>query len=206
MSLACMVPFERTGERFVDVLLVGDLSSEALGEGMPAPRRLPLPEGLTDAQGRLPVAELVRLGAGGRRRPGLLLVLADRDLAMPGCRSLRGFADRGAGVAVVSTARLQDALAPDRLAARLRNEAIHELGHLNGLGHCGDPACVMKPARTVRELDDRPERFCGRCPKLSATPGRAAAAAAFALLALLALVVGWGAGLLAGPEFHVPFT
>lgn len=39
-------------------------------------------------------------------------------------------------------------------------EAIHELGHAYGLGHCGDPHCVMWFSNTVAESDRKGMRLC----------------------------------------------
>jgi hypothetical protein len=190
--------------------------------------RRPLPTELLDAAGRIPVMELVRIGEDRRRqlllsenpedldtrqvRPAeagngrsRVLVLTDRDLAMPGCDFLFGFAERKRGVAVVSTFRLGGASDPITLAGRARNEIAHELGHLEGLRHCANADCVMRLVRSVPELDTRPHTTCGRCPRakrLSISSGVAITAAV--LLAFAGLDAGLGP--LLGPGFQAPFT
>ena len=81
-------------------------------------------------------------------RPRLRLGLTDVDLFDTGLNFVFGEASPGRG-AVVSTARLDEAFyglepAPEALRARrLLTEAVHELGHAVGLGHCAREDCVM---------------------------------------------------------------
>lgn len=46
---------------------------------------------------------------------------------------------------------------------RLIRSALHETGHLAGLGHCGAFACVMQAGHGVRMLPDSRFPFCPRC-------------------------------------------
>jgi hypothetical protein len=196
----------RSGE-FGEVILLGDLSPELLADTVCPIRQLPVPAALLDARGRVPVAALIRLGARARRAPGCACVVTDRDLAFPGCRSLFGFADRRARVAVISTAWLADPTDPSRLRERLRGEMAHEMGHLNGLDHCPGPDCLMTPVTTAAQLDARPEAPCGRCPvALPLWTRLLRQAAGLAVLVLLAILLNLPVSLLSGPPLQIPFT
>jgi hypothetical protein len=194
-------------EPFREAILLGSVSSELLDQGALAIQRLPHPRELEDEEGRIPVTNLVRLALRARKLAGLTLVLTDRDLAMPACRSLFGFADRRAKVAVISIARLGDAADPARLPARLRNEIAHEAGHLNGLCHCRGPACVMAPVKAPHELDHRPALPCGRCSRMRSGALRILGTALAAVfLVFVVLGIDRVASVAVGPPPDIPFT
>jgi archaemetzincin len=46
---------------------------------------------------------------------------------------------------------------------RSMKEAIHELGHTLGLGHCSNPFCVMYFSNSIFETDRKQSLFCGKC-------------------------------------------
>ncbi|MEM2270564.1 MAG: hypothetical protein QXE23_08595 [Nitrososphaerota archaeon] len=74
------------------------------------------------------------------------------------------------GRALVSLRRLGSGA---ELLRRACSVAVHEAGHLLGLGHC-DGECVMRPVTSPRELDRRPMRPCRRCR--SSAPQKASSA------------------------------
>ncbi len=49
------------------------------------------------------------------------------------------------------------------LLDRFRKEAIHELGHMFGLIHCLDPACVMRSSTYVEDIDQKSSSLCQNC-------------------------------------------
>jgi len=50
---------------------------------------------------------------------------------------------------------------------RAEKEAVHELGHNLGMGHCTDPSCVMHFSNSLIDTDVKKPYFCSRCrPKL----------------------------------------
>jgi archaemetzincin len=99
-------------------------------------------------------------------RPGAeplpVLGLADVDLFLPDAAYVLGDADRDAGTALVSTARLATRDLP-RLLARARVEAVHEAGHLLGLGHCLDYRCAMFLSQEPVEVDRKGPGLCHGC-------------------------------------------
>jgi archaemetzincin len=96
------------------------------------------------------------------RHPGAAKVLAltDVDLFIPILTFVFGEAQLGGRAAVVSTARLGG---NRLLAERFRKEALHELGHVYGLVHCGNPGCVMGRSPGVSEIDMKGSSFCRDC-------------------------------------------
>lgn len=132
---------------------------------------------------RLPVRAVLqghRPAAGER-----LLLVTERDLTLPWCESLFGYADRGRGVAVVSTFRLRGG-DEARTAARLAKVIEHERGHLDGLGHCRMKGCVMAPAGRVEDVDARGLQRCERCRRPRASWKAKAAAVAVCVLMVAA--------------------
>jgi archaemetzincin len=95
------------------------------------------------------------------------LAVTDRDLTAPGRDYVFGEATLGGGWAVLGTARLAPADAPEGEAERHRRrilvEAIHELGHLAGLRHCDSEHCAMNPSVTAEDTDRKHLELCTRC-------------------------------------------
>ncbi len=99
---------------------------------------------------------------------GPLLLVTSKDLYVNGCDFVFGLARPTCGVAVVSTARFGNGYygrMPDDidLIDRTAKEGAHELGHLLGLGRCGNPECVMFRPRTLDELDRKRKVLCPAC-------------------------------------------
>lgn len=93
---------------------------------------------------------------------GWMLALTAADLYAPERRFVFGEATLGGCCALVSLARLGEG-SPAQLPRRLLQEALHELGHVAGLGHCRAERCVMAPAESVADIDARSGEFCPRC-------------------------------------------
>jgi archaemetzincin len=93
-----------------------------------------------------------------------LLGVVDVDLYVPELNFVFGEADRRRGVAVFSLARLRPSRSSEDAQAlflkRAATEAIHELGHTYGLGHCRDRDCVMWFSNTLAESDRKGLAFC----------------------------------------------
>jgi archaemetzincin len=102
----------------------------------------------------------------GARRPGweIFLGAADVDLYVPRLNFVFGEGEAARGVAVFSLARLRPggkgAAGEALFRRRAATEAIHEIAHAYGLGHCGDPHCVMWFSNTLAESDRKGTRFC----------------------------------------------
>jgi archaemetzincin len=166
------------GPCLIAVAAVGDVPAELVAALEPVLREsfgcevaivgaVALPEHAFDA-GRGQHRAAVILDALARARlPSWdrLLGVAGVDLFAADLNFVFGEADAGRGVAVFSLARLRagltDAAAGRALfLRRAATEAIHELGHTYGLGHCRDARCVMWFSNTLAESDHKGTGFC----------------------------------------------
>ena len=101
-----------------------------------------------------------------------VLGITEVELFTNGLNFLFGQADSKHSVAVVSLHLLrqeQYGLAPDEtlFIDRAVKEAIHELGHTFGIGHCSDTSCVMHFSNSLSDTDYKETYFCSHCrPKL----------------------------------------
>ena len=97
-----------------------------------------------------------------------LLGITDADIGNRLFTFFFGLGDPDDGVALVSTARLEQAYYglpddPTLTAHRTVMEILHELGHVAGLHHCADMACLMCKCTSVEVADNRGEVFCSLC-------------------------------------------
>jgi len=95
-----------------------------------------------------------------------ILGIVDHDLYVPDLNFVFGEASRK--VAVISLTRLRQEfyhLPEDRslFHKRVLTEAVHELGHTYGLGHCGNPRCVMFFSNSLMDTDRKGSEFCLNC-------------------------------------------
>lgn len=103
--------------------------------------------------------------------PGTIRVgLTALDVAVPIFTFVFGRARRAGRACLVSLARLdpvQYGLPPEpqRLVERAAVEVLHELGHVAGLDHCRESACLMSFAASVQAIDVRGSTFCGECAR-----------------------------------------
>ena len=98
------------------------------------------------------------------------LLLTDLDIFASVYAFLFGLADRRLGWAVVSTYRLRDP-SPPVFEARVEKEVVHELGHLMGLAHCSNVACVMSFSNRLAEVDAKNADLCPRCLSIVSSDG-----------------------------------
>jgi len=97
-----------------------------------------------------------------------LLGVTSLDLYVPVLTFVFGEAQLGGRCALVSTCRLHEefyGLLPNSLLLhnRLKKEAIHELGHTQGLKHCFDWPCVMTSSHNIERIDLKDPQFCSTC-------------------------------------------
>lgn len=95
-----------------------------------------------------------------------VLLVTDKDLYAAGLNFVFGLAWRG--VAVISNHRLRPEFyghPQDRklYLERVIKEAVHEIGHLHGLTHCGDRSCVMAFSNSILDTDRKDWKLCRKC-------------------------------------------
>ena len=133
---------------------------------------LPLPASCPEGRSQYPGAPfLTALAAARSSGQEVVLGVTGVDLTAPGLNFVFGLADPAARCAVISLARLYPEFYgqprdPRRFKARAVKEAVHELGHLLGLGHCPDPACVMSFSNSLADTDKKGPGFCQACRDL----------------------------------------
>jgi len=130
---------------------------------------LPVPAGAFDSRrAQWAAAGLLDALAAVKDRPALLLGVTDVDLYVSRLNFVFGVADPELGAAVISRHRLRPEYygdVPDEVLTRERviKEAIHETGHLFGLSHCENPACIMRFSNAVGDTDSKGPGFCDIC-------------------------------------------
>jgi len=95
-----------------------------------------------------------------------VLGIVDQDLYVPELNFV--FGEAGQKVAVISLTRLRQefcGLPQDQnlFYKRALTEAVHELGHTYGLGHCRNPHCVMFFSNSLMDTDRKGPEFCPEC-------------------------------------------
>jgi len=140
-----------------------------LGAAVRMGGNLPLPASCPEGRSQYPGAPfLTALAAARPAGEEVILGVTGVDLTAPGLNFVFGLADPPSRAAVISLARLYPEFYgqprdPRRFKERAVKEAVHELGHLLGLDHCPDPACVMSFSNSLADTDRKGPGFCRAC-------------------------------------------
>jgi len=97
-----------------------------------------------------------------------ILGIVDCDLYVPELNFV--FGQASSRLALISLTRLRQqyySLPEDKgiFYKRVLTEAVHELGHTYGLGHCANPDCVMFFSNSIMDTDRKGYQFCPICRK-----------------------------------------
>jgi archaemetzincin len=102
-----------------------------------------------------------------------ILGITNVNLYTQGLNFVFGQADVEGGVSIISLNLLRQEnydlpANTGLLMERALKEAVHELGHNLGMGHCEDGTCVMHFSNSLIDTDVKKPYFCSRCqPKLA---------------------------------------
>lgn len=103
-----------------------------------------------------------------KNRKGRTLGITSEDAYAQGLNFVFGQAKLNGKVAVVSLCRLDPKFYSqpedeDLFVERAVKEAIHEVGHTLGLGHCNRKGCVMTFSNTIIDVDRKTKNLCQSC-------------------------------------------
>lgn len=160
MSAPCLIAIALFGD--VDVAVLPKLKDALMTTFqcsiVQVADRLPLPKGAYDASREQYASKAFRNALSAMKKPewDRVLGITDVDLFAPSLNFVFGEADSQQRAAVMSTARLRGG-DEERLVL---TEAVHELGHTYGLGHCDDPHCVMWFSINLEQSKKKGWQFC----------------------------------------------
>lgn len=177
----------------VDLVCVGDVDAEVLDFVMAGVAReieaevtpagtVPIPPETYDAERRQYSSSRVleRLSGKARRlglgcpdgeavAPGtVLLAVTSVDLYVPELNFVFGEALPAERACIISLARLGTSregkpVPREVMNERALKEAVHEIGHLLGLGHCSRRDCVMFFSNSILDTDRKGHELCAAC-------------------------------------------
>ena len=97
-----------------------------------------------------------------------ILGIIDTDIFVPSLNFVFGEAKCPGKAALISLHRLRPEFHEEKpdvelFMERTEKEAVHELGHTFGLGHCTNPFCVMYFSNSIFDTDRKQSLFCNKC-------------------------------------------
>lgn len=97
-----------------------------------------------------------------------VLGVTEADLFVSRLNFVFGEAESHGKVAIISLHRLHPEyyMQPpnsELFFQRCLKEAVHEIGHMLGLGHCRNPRCVMFFSNSIADTDRKGFSFCEHC-------------------------------------------
>ena len=99
-----------------------------------------------------------------------LLLITEKDIAYKKSEKYQEWGIFGLGLrpgktCVISTFRLKNGVAKQKILSRLNKIALHEIGHNLGLEHCvNNSECMMNDANgTIKQVDREKVWFCSKC-------------------------------------------
>lgn len=159
MPRITLLPLGNPDHRALDEL-AQDLNS--MGVDVEMADRRALPKEAFDAQrGQFHAGAILHLA--NLEKGERVLAATDADLYADDLNFVFGIAESGGRACLISLFRLRLGADEPRFRARALKEAMHELGHTLGLGHCTDPGCVMCFSNSLADTDRKGPAYCPRC-------------------------------------------
>lgn len=161
--MACeisLLPFKDTNKKDLE-RLVRDLATIEIFAGLLS--EVALPNQAYNSQRQQYNASILLQYAHKQANQKRILGVTNMDLYVKGLNFVFGIAESPGRAAVISLHRLS--MGVDALTFRERavKEAVHELGHTFGLGHCPDPSCVMHFSNCLDDTDRKGKKYCPEC-------------------------------------------
>ena len=122
-------------------------------------------------RGQYHATSILRRLSSLREKESPVVGILEGDLFLPDAPYVIGDADRDAGAAVFSLARLSHG-DPATVNRRAQVETVHAAGHLLGLSHCSDFRCAMFFSRDAADADRKGPGLCESCRRALGLPPR----------------------------------
>jgi archaemetzincin len=155
-----LLPFEGTSKKDLDCL-VQDLASIGIDASMLS--EVTIPNQVYDPQRQQYNASILLRYVHEQANHQRILGVTDMDLYVEGLNFVFGVAESPGRVAVISLYRLSMGVDAFIFRERAVKEAVHELGHTFGLGHCPDSSCVMHFSNCLDDTDRKGKEYCPEC-------------------------------------------
>lgn len=162
----------------ISIVTIGDVEGKVLdylctalegvfGEGCRIGPSLPVPKSAFNRKRAQYSAEAI-LGQIHAEEGERILGVVDLDLYVPSLNFVFGLADPYRKRALIALPRLRQSFygMPEDYTLfleRALKEAVHELGHTYGLGHCPNRRCVMAFSNSISDTDHKGWNFCPSC-------------------------------------------
>jgi archaemetzincin len=154
------------------VQAAGAALHEALGVAARAAPSLDTPQyAFNKERNQFHATAILRRLASFRSDAAPIVGILDVDLFLPDAAYVIGDADRAAGAALFSLARLSSP-DPEVVRRRAQVETVHGAGHLLGLSQCSDFRCAMFPSRDAADSDRKGPGVCASCRSALGLPPR----------------------------------
>lgn len=165
-----IVAFGSARREYIDVLIkelkeVFEGNIELLNPGRELPEK-----GYNKKRGQYAAEVFIEELLGIAKDDEIVLGITESDIYTEKTNFVFGQAQLGGRATIISLKRLDPEYygmpTDERLfKQRILKEAVHEIGHCLGLGHCNNPKCNMVFSNSIYGVDYKNVEFCNNCVK-----------------------------------------